>query len=379
MFTGWPKYLLGGIGLFALLLALGFSTSPQGRDGAKTVFIIAEILPGVPVRPLSWFEPEPLVQEVQVATLSGPLPADLYRPKDERPHGAVILALGVTANFKDENLLRLSRALARSGAVVMVPKSQSLAEGFLFPDEVNNLVASFEFLQRQPYVDSQRVGFGGFSVGASLATLAAAVPRIRDSVAFLNFFGGYFDLADYIGAITSETMLYKGKKEQWQRKDTPWRVLPKSLIAFAQDPQDRAILAQAFPEGAPSPAEAPPGLTPEGAALYQLLANRESERTPDLVQALSAQHQGVLRRLSPRWILDEVKAPIFVMTDRNDDLVPYVESRRVADHLGERAARYTEFQLFQHVRPTRTVDIFHYVNDLAKLFRHLSLVLPRFM
>ena len=364
--------------MLALLLALGFSMTHEGRTGGKALLIMPEILPNVPVRPLSWFLKEPIIEEVQIQAPSGPLSADIYRPRGQAMHGAVILHVGVTANYQDKTLVRFSKALARSGAVVMVTKSQPAADGFLFPEEVGNLVATFQFLQQQPYVDPQRMGFAGFCVGASLSALAAADPQIRDSVAFLNFFGGYFDLADYVGAITTETMSYRGERVSWEREETPWNVLTRTLIEFVEDPQDRARLSAIIVERTTA-SERLVKLSPDALALHQLLVNRDPERTAQLVGALSPRHQALFRELSPRYVVEDLRAKVFVMDDREDDLVPYVESRRMADALEDKGRYYTDFRVFEHVRPERGLSVLSFVKELRKLFKHLNLALQEFL
>ena len=52
---------------------------------------------------------------------------------------------------------------------------------------------AFGLLASRPEVDPQRVGIAGFSVGGSLAVLAAADPRIAERVRFVNAFGAFGD------------------------------------------------------------------------------------------------------------------------------------------------------------------------------------------
>ena len=51
----------------------------------------------------------------------------------------------------------------------------------------------FQYLQQQPYVKQDKIGFIGVSVGAPLALLAAADPRINKDVAYVVSFGGYYN------------------------------------------------------------------------------------------------------------------------------------------------------------------------------------------
>ena len=64
------------------------------------------------------------------------------------------------------------------------------------------------------------------------------------------------------------------------------------------------------------------------------------------------------------------------MYDREDDLVSSEESRRLAAALADRGGVYhTEFSLFQHVDPTRSVSLPVYAKELLKLYLHMYHVL----
>jgi dipeptidyl aminopeptidase/acylaminoacyl peptidase len=83
-----------------------------------------------------------------------------------------------------------------------------------------------------------------------------------------------------------------------------------------------------------------------------------------------------LKALSPRTRIGDLRARILIMHDREDDLVPSEESRRLADALaGSQNAYHTEFSLFQHVDPTRTVSPPVYAKEVLKLFLHMYNVL----
>ena len=91
---------------------------------------------------------------------------------------------------------------------------------------------------------------------------------------------------------------------------------------------------------------------------------------------LSLETMESLRRISPSTGIHLLKARMLIMHDREDDLVPAEESRRLVDALGEDAgAYYTEFSLFQHVDPTKSVSPPVYARELFKLFLHMYNIL----
>ena len=91
-----------------------------------------------------------------------------------------------------------------------------------------------------------------------------------------------------------------------------------------------------------------------------------------LIKQLSAEALEAMRLVSPRTNIDNLKARVLIMHDREDALVPAEESRRLAEALGEnRNTYYTEFSLFQHVDPTRSVSPPVYAREAFKFFLHM--------
>ena len=149
----------------------------------------------LPVKPQAWFSKETIRHEVHYQSSDGTTVADVYRPNDDRQHAAVVLFLGANAAGRDdEDVVNLGHALAGAGYVVMFHWSPTMAlKANIEPAETGNLVWAYQYLAEREYVDPDRVGLGGFCVGASFALVAAADPRIQDDVYFVNAFGPYYD------------------------------------------------------------------------------------------------------------------------------------------------------------------------------------------
>ena len=61
-----------------------------------------------------------------------------------------------------------------------------------------------------------------------------------------------------------------------------------------------------------------------------------------------------------------------VMHDRGDRLIPVAESRRLAQALaGREDFRYTETEVFEHVRPGSDSGIWALIPEAFKLYRHM--------
>ena len=92
---------------------------------------------------------------------------------------------------------RVADGLARTGVAVLVPDSRILLEGRLEVGEIDGVVRAFQLLADRPEVDRERVGIFGFSVGGSLALLAAGDDAHRVEVRWVNAFGAFADARTY--------------------------------------------------------------------------------------------------------------------------------------------------------------------------------------
>ena len=360
--------LLAALAVVALLLAL----TPQGRTLLKTALLVPQLVPAIPVKPQESLGPEVVRQEVRFDAGDVERVGDLYAIPDGQRRAAVVLFLGVNpAGRDDPRVVNLSEALARAGMVVLVPWSESMVERRIEPQDADRLVHAFQYLQARPNVDPQRVGLGGFCVGASFSLVAAADPRIADQVAFVNFFGGYHDGSDLLAQIASRTSYYRGERHPWEPGDLTREVFTQHLLESVPDAEERRLLEERLASG--QPIGNPDDLSPEAQVVARLLSGPTLEEAQELVSQLPAQARQRLETVSPSTVVEGVRARVLIMHGRGDDLVPVEESRRLRDALQRRDVPmyYTEFVLFQHMDPTRPVDLLTFAREAWKLYWHL--------
>ncbi len=197
---------LGLVGLALLVVAIAWEPT---RVGLQTAVMLPSMLGSGPA-PLAWFSEPP--QRSAVAYRPGvdggePELAELWLPawaSEDQRAGAVLLVLGVNNVGRNHPVVeRVADALARTGVAVLVPDSAVLLEGRLDAGEVDGVVRAYETLAARPEVDPDRVGVAGFSVGGSLALLAAADPRIATDVRWVNAFGAFADAETYLASVAS--------------------------------------------------------------------------------------------------------------------------------------------------------------------------------
>ena len=362
------RFLVAVVALLTLFIVL----TPQGRAGWNTALFVLQTLE-VPIKPQSWFTSDSLRQEVHYRTPGGPAVADIYRLPDGKRRAAVLLSLGANDTGRDDaDIVNLGHALARAGYVVMFHWSPTMGlHANIDPAEPEKLVWAFEYLEERDYVDSHRVGLGGFCVGASLALVAAADPRIRDRVHFVNAFGPFFDAESLLLQAASRTVVYEGESTPWEPDPLTLRVLANELIETLEDPFDVDVLTRHYLEGQEAASTELAALSPSGRTVVRLLDGVAPHEAVMLYSKLKPSFHEDLARISPSAHIGEVRARLLVMHNRYDRVVPVAESHHLVGATRDRLdVRYTEFVAFDHLLPDAS-GILARLGQAVRLYRHM--------
>jgi acetyl esterase/lipase len=313
----------------------------------------------LPYRPIDLFSDAPSRERITIEYESrdGPrsIEADLYVPAGGGRHPGVVFSMGAPPlELDNKRLRRVAEDSARAGAVMLVPFSERLDDHEILPEEIDALVAEFEYLTSHPSVDPDRVGFFGASVGGSLALVAAGDPRIADDVDHVVSFGGYYDALEAFGAIATHRIKYEDVDEEWIPRRHSAVVMSEQIIWAVEDADDRELLSRIFLDRENYTSEELATLTPVGRSSYDFLINEDVDVADELAKRLPAESVAELDYLSPRTSIDRVQAELFIVHDVADPFIPYTESRKLRDHLrgrDEPLLHFDELRLFEHVEP----------------------------
>jgi len=358
-----------------------------------TTVLIAPDLFGSPVSVLGAIGEEPVREEVwlDVPEGRGLLVADVYRPKDGDAHGAMVISVGAAPRIRDHpGVVRLSTAAARAGMVVMIPQLYYPFQENVLPEDVQGLVAAFgtnveeiiashRWLREQEYTDPDRVGIFGASAGAGIALVSASDPRIRQDVDFFVSLGTYYDLVDLVSAITTESIQYNGSTEPWE----PWlksvRVLYNSVISYLPREEDREILTRVFVDEDQGARALVGRLSPRARSIYDALQDKDTDRILAFWGEVSPQDVSVLREVSPSSAVSALDTELFIMHDRSDPFIPYVESRRLRDATAGNGHQvyFAEFDFLNHVELKSPSNPISFLADLVKLIFYSWLLMMR--
>ena len=356
------------------------SLVPSGRATLRAALLLPALVTQTVPPPLALMGEPVRHRELTVHARSGPVFLDFYEPITPAPpipaaREAVLLIPGVGDNRKEPQLINLAEAMARSGLVAVSMTTPTLIAYTLAPDDADAVVQAFLAMGTAPGVDLKRSGILGFSAGGALATFAAADPRIRDTIAFITLFGGYYDVRTMLRDVGRHAQTVDGKAQAWQPNAVTLQVLANT-IATGLPSFDAAQLTNTFDTDPITPLSdlEVNDLSKPGAAAYHLLAGDTPGAADANVATVTQAMAPLLDGLSPSTAAPGVRTAIYLLHDRNDGFVPFTESRafdRALTQLGK-AHRYAEFGIFQHVEVRANLGIGPLLSDLTSLYGIVS-------
>ena len=367
----------------AFLLCAGcfLSLFPLGRALTRSALLLPALL--------SASEPPPLVlagdsvrfRRITISSTIGPIFLDIYEPTTPPPpipggREAIIDVLGAGDNRAVPQLINLSQALAREGIVVVNVGTPTLFRYQVSTRDGEAVVQAFELLEHWPGVDAHHIGIFAYSIADLLTCAGAADPRIRDRVAFLGILGGYFDVNSLLRTVGRRAQEIDGQTHAWHPVTTTLYVLAYTMSSVLS-PSDQKLLLKAFPLtkfGPPLTARQQAQLTPGVAAFYHLLEGDEPGSVDRNLAALSPRMKALLVELSPMSVIDQIRAPIHLMHDRNDSDIPFTQSQEFAAALARLHHPYdfAAYTIFSHVVIQSNLGLTQMLGDGTRLLQTLN-------
>lgn len=317
--------------IFITLLFTGFIVKKQLATSVKVFFLVSQEFPQVPIKLLHLFTPQPKREKASFGTKNGKVIADLFIPHAASKNPALIVAMGVRTSEKDKpTLLRFCDTLSRLGYVILWPRLEALEKKEVKIENPQTFISAFNYLEQKDMVDKKRISFIGFSVGSSIAMVAAENQAISEKVNSLVFFGGYFNILDYLFTLASKNITFDDETIRWEPD--------KAAINHATE-----ILEK------------------EGIKLEQF-----SQKT-----TLDMEQKKRILRFSPNHNIARFKASIFILHEKSDTFVPYFESVKLKRALdGKVPLVYHQANLFEHVQVQKGVSA-KILEEFAGLFGFL--------
>jgi acetyl esterase/lipase len=316
-----------------------------------------------------------LVEETTYRLEGEAVPATLYRPRAARGRlpGWVTLH-GLTYHGREhESLQRLARALAASGAVVLVPDLPEWRALRVAPAAtVRTIRSAVLALDALGWTAPGRIGVMGFSFGATQALVASTDPALDGRLAGVAAWGGYSKLASatrfaFLGEHDLDGRTYRADPDPYGRwilagnylgllDEFAHSPLPESLLWLAREAARTRIRAWE-PAMDPFKTRMRKGLTARDREVFDLIAPptgvvldaAERRYLTGLVGRITAAALEAEPLLDPGSSLGRVPVRVFLAHGRGDRLIPWTEMVRLSRALPpDRLAAHGMTSLFAH-------------------------------
>jgi pimeloyl-ACP methyl ester carboxylesterase len=286
------------------------------------------------------------------------------------------------------SLRRFARAVAASGARVLVPEIPAWTRLRFAPEEVRRCTLdAVAFLAEAPGVAPGGVRLAGFSFGGPRALALAGDPELAPRLRAVLAWGSYAELASALRfGFTGEFCTRRGLERL--APDPYGRWIAGANLLPADDPVAGALhrlalhagrtgLEAASAEVAAAAVEIRSALGPAergrfDAFVFPPEAPPDEETVTRLVDALVAAAREQVPALDPAAGLGPLAVPVHLLHGREDRLVPWTESERLAARLAPLApaVHLTVTGLFAHSGDggrLRAVEGVRFLRALARL------------
>lgn len=355
----------------------------------------------------AWAKGTDAVQEVETTyTKDGEeIPGTLFTPLNAEASrglpGWVVLHGVTVPGRKHASLVRFARALAATQAVVFTPEIPAWTALRLDPAlTVPTIEAAVLALAKRPEADPTRTGLLGFSFGSPQALAASTQPSLRGVLKAVVGFGGYCDLGRTLRYLFTGLHEWEGR-ERHSRPDPYGRwIVGANFLRHVEGFESASTLTDTLhtlaskaglrqiaswdPSYDGYKAELRASLPKNMRGTFDLFAPPAAV-TPNVEQAtaLAGQLYRAVQRVSPElepanWV-GEVIRPVHLIHGRDDPLIPFTETRRLASLLRATQPRGDVFDtvtpLFAHSSEHDGMGVFSRAWERVTLARALARIL----
>ncbi len=355
--------------------------------------------------------PAPPRREVVLDGEGGSVSAHLYSPEAGGTGGgsvglgahprvpAWIVLHGITRPGRDHpSLVRFSRALASTGALVLVPEIPEWKRLELAPRRTAAAVrAGVEALDDEESGGPRPVGLVGFSFGGPQGLCASARPGLTGRLDAVVSWGGYADLERTFRFQFTGVHEWEGRRHRLRPDPYGRWVVGANLLPSASGFGNAEDVAQALhtlaaragdsriPAGDPAlnpvTKEVRGRLCPSRRDLFDLFApvgrpDPTEEEVEGVVQALLAAAARENPELDPSPLLPSVRTRARLLHGRGDRLIPFTETLRLERSLPREALTRTAITgLFAHSGGAGAASVLGNLRESARFGRALQDIL----
>ncbi len=316
----------------AFILSQVVPDSPQLFDGLKHEYKFEEVEFSPPVTETLESGEDEILEEHIFRWI------DLYMPTDISRVPMVVVIPGFTPEgSRDQRLVNLATAFARSGIGVAIPRSPTIRNRQFSSEDIERVIDTYNYIESLENVAQDRIGIIGFSIGGSYALVSAS--KLGAKPLFVLSLGGYYDLTDFFAEIISNEARIGDDTRPWTPDNLSVELAGKVVKAQLLESDANSVL-----NGKHSFIDA-----------------------KKITESFGNDFHTLASAMSPSNSLDSIKTDVFIFHDESDNIIPVEESRKLRSALPSVInINYAEFSNFRHATPLTLIS-----TDIPLLFRKL--------
>ncbi len=304
-------------------------------------------------------------------------------PKVKHPLPAVILYHGATPFGLDHPTMNLlAENLVRLGVRVFHPLMPQLANMKLSPQTIPRMKRFYRQVEQRDDIQADKIMIAGVSFSGGMVVRLSTDPEINP--ASVISYGSYYDLATTLqffftgqarfGDTEIEMTPHEYTKAVWF-----WNYIDKLKLPFDTGPVTEAIeifIRRDYEEAKRYQAEC----TPEQQEFLDHVFTPADPRSLPYLKEAAEKVQEDVESISPRYFIDDIQSPLFVIHGTQDDMIPYTENLAMTTALDEHNKNYYShlIRLFGHTAANRASlwglvkEVTHLIKLLVRLIKTIE-------
>lgn len=299
----------------------------------------------------------------------------LFTAEKSGSKSAIIMSPGTGLSIKNKILMiQAADKLRKAGVTVLIPFPQDLLNDITTTTSVESFKNAFQFMESQPNIDPNKIGYLGLCGGSMIALIASANPQISNKVSFVAVISVWANTLDYFAQNISKKTIEPNSHE-WHPNDTTYNLTIKNILYRLDSENDRQVLLNYFLSNNKNK-ESLEKLTPQGKNMFEIISSKNNDTIREKLPFTSSVSKKDFDLLIPTNFINQIKATVFIMHDKYDNVIPVEESERLAKAFGNRA-QFLETNMLDHTILRNEIPLSSWLTQGPKIFIFLYKVFSK--
>lgn len=282
-------------------------------------------------------------------------PMRVWGPTDGKRRPALILCPGASPKGEEHEVMnRLAEGLGRAGIRAVIPRLPFLREVLIREDSAEGIVQSFLAVRSRADVRPDSVGLVGMSFSGALVLKACADPRIKGKPSAVVCYGTYYDFESLVRFVLTGWFRENGVEKQIVPNEYPRLAFFHNYLEEIGGVDNLAAARDFFwsrvADESAGAVAAQNRMTGKDLEMVESLAKGMTAEAAEAGNRILSRIRARVEAISPRYFVDGIDFPVFLLHGAADTMVPYTETAQLSRSLRSRGVKVTTLisRLYAH-------------------------------